>query len=104
MGSRTFTWCLGRGYETGLTEMTDFFQEYGKPTLRDCQASPGPRPPISPATPPPPTIVLSTKQILDLLTFKHTLSLLYPRLQQSSACALPTLTSADATSLLLGSA
>lgn len=86
----------------GLTEMTDFFQEYGKPTLRDCEAQTLPQePPISPTTLLP-TIVLSTKQILDLLTFKHTLSS-----TPGFSRALPgssTLTSADATSLLLGSA
>lgn len=72
----------------GLTEMTDFFQEYGKPTLRDCQAQPSPQePPISPTTLLP-TIVLSTKQILDLLTFKHTLSPL-PQASAELCLALP---------------
>lgn len=58
----------------GLTEMTDFFQEYRKLTLQDCEAQTLLQGlPISPITLLP-TIVLSTKQILDFLTFKHTLS------------------------------
>ena len=57
----------------GLTEMTDFFQEYRKLTLQDCEADSPPGAAHLPSHPPPHHCSLYQTD-LDFLTFKHTLS------------------------------